>query len=83
MVMTKKEAKALGLKKYLGVECKRGHRGWRYTYSGACIECRSLYYAAEHMQAPPLWEVIEERVHKYDVAAVRAYCASLRERRGY
>lgn len=30
-----------GEPKFLGNPCKRGHEGWRYTQSGACIECNA------------------------------------------
>ncbi len=41
-VITKSQAKALGLRKYFtGVACKHGHVGERYI-SGSCIECTAL-----------------------------------------
>jgi len=40
-IISKKEAKALGLKKYFtGEPCKHGHICERYTSSMLCIECR-------------------------------------------
>lgn len=35
------DAASKGELKYLGNPCKRGHEGWRYTQSGACIECNA------------------------------------------
>lgn len=32
-------AKVLGLVRYNGAACKRGHAGERYTSTGACVPC--------------------------------------------
>jgi 5-methylcytosine-specific restriction endonuclease McrA len=39
------DAKAQGLKRYLGRPCKVGHSGERYTRSAECCECRRLSFA--------------------------------------
>lgn len=42
--MTRKEALEMKLRKYnTGKSCKRGHNGWRYTNTGACIQCIAMY----------------------------------------
>jgi hypothetical protein len=38
--MTRAEAKALGLKRYMGPPCKHGHSGERYTCNGDCVGCK-------------------------------------------
>lgn len=40
------EAKAAGLKRYMGKPCLYGHSGERYTRSSDCCECRRLEFAA-------------------------------------
>jgi len=40
LILSKKDAKALGMKVYrTGKPCKDGHTGYRYTSTGNCIEC--------------------------------------------
>jgi len=40
MVLTRKEARLADLSVYrTGKPCKRGHTGWRYVSTGACIDC--------------------------------------------
>lgn len=41
------EAKAKGLKRYIGKPCKYGHSGERYTRSAECCECRRLSFLAK------------------------------------
>lgn len=48
-IITRKEAKALGIKMYFtGKLCKRGHISDRYTSIGRCVECvranQTVYY---------------------------------------
>jgi hypothetical protein len=38
-IRARNAAREVGLKAYLGCPCLRGHRGVRYTSSGACIQC--------------------------------------------
>lgn len=43
-IILKKQAVALGLKKYFtGKPCKQGHISERYVSGGACIECHIIY----------------------------------------
>lgn len=80
--MKRQQAIELGLKKYWGdVICKRGHDGWRYTSTGLCVACKSMYRSGLHHHAPRQWSIIEEQVHVNDVAAVRDYCQKLRDHR--
>jgi hypothetical protein len=45
-LITRKEAKAQGLKTYCtGKSCKRGHTAGRYVTSAACVECRKALNA--------------------------------------
>ena len=40
-IVTKQEAVSLGIKAYrTGKPCRRGHTGWRYLATGACIQCK-------------------------------------------
>lgn len=39
------EAKARGLKRYIGRPCKYGHSGERYTRSAECCECKRIGFA--------------------------------------
>lgn len=40
--MTRKEAKAAGLTRYIGAPCLRGHNGERSTHNGQCVACHRL-----------------------------------------
>lgn len=41
LVMDREQAKLLGFKAYrTGKLCARGHAGWRYVSTGACIDCK-------------------------------------------
>ena len=40
--MNQKEAKAAGLKKYMGNDCESSHGGERYTVNGECVKCASI-----------------------------------------
>lgn len=41
MLLSKEDARLLGLKVYrTGGACQNGHRGWRYTSTGNCLDCR-------------------------------------------
>ena len=43
MLLTRDDARALGLPVYrTGSTCKRGHTGFRYTSTGACVDCVAL-----------------------------------------
>ncbi len=80
--MKRHHAKELGLRRYYSdTVCKRGHEAWRYTVSGTCVACKSLYKKGVHSLDRGFWERVEERVHAHDVAAVRDYCRKLREYR--
>lgn len=40
MILSKKQAKAMGLKVYrTGRPCKNGHTSWRYISTNSCIDC--------------------------------------------
>jgi len=40
MIISKADAASLGFKVFrTGKPCLRGHTGWRYVSSGACVEC--------------------------------------------
>lgn len=41
-IISRKDARALGLKKYFtGIQCNHGHTDERYTRGAACVSCRS------------------------------------------
>lgn len=45
--MNRSEAKAIGLKRYSdGCKCPKGHISDRYTSTGNCVECQSIYKKA-------------------------------------
>jgi hypothetical protein len=39
MTISREEAKALGLKRFFGRLCERGHDGQRYVRGGGCFGC--------------------------------------------
>ena len=61
-IITKRQARELGLSRYrTGKLCPHGHRGWRYTVSGACIQC--INHGSPY----------KKRMHKLALACA-AYC---------
>lgn len=54
MEISRKDAKALGLKIYrTGRPCFKGHVGWRFVSSGACVSCRGLLNGLESTHYEP------------------------------
>ena len=57
-VISRKEAKARGLKHYIGKPCKHGHIGERFVTSGNCFDCYRLKSAEQtkrFREANPLY----------------------------
>ncbi len=48
--MTRKEARAMGLVRYQGGPCSRGHTGPRYARTGNCCECERLRLNERHAE---------------------------------
>lgn len=47
-LVTRAEAKAAGKDKYLtGKMCKYGHLSERYTSTGQCVRCTSIFYLSD------------------------------------
>jgi hypothetical protein len=47
-MMTREEAKALGLKRYFGEPCPKAHYGERFVSSKECCTCSALRQKAKH-----------------------------------
>lgn len=87
-IITRREAADRGLRHfYTGKPCKRGHDSRRYTATGGCMKCASVYVKQYNKQ------VIEQmsarahglfsyRLHPDDHAAALAYCQALDMQRG-
>ncbi len=64
MVLSKDEAAAVGSATYrTGLPCRRGHTGWRYVSSGACIACmrsQPVQQYREHVDLSRLITVAEQ-----------------------
>lgn len=68
--MEKKEAKALGLKKYnTGRKCKRGHQSDRWTSSGMCCDCLNERNVREYWKDPDAAREKAKRNYNPDYAA--------------
>ena len=74
--MERKEAIGKGLVKYItGRECNRGHSGFRYTNTGACVDCIRIYNQGGDYVS------VTERVHKDDEVMAREFLRVLRDSR--
>lgn len=72
-IISRKEAKALGLKRYFtGKPCRlRQHIGERRTGAGTCVECASLQLAKWRKQNPDAARLIRCRYIKKNLEKVR------------
>ncbi len=58
--MTRAEAKAQGLNRYISKFCKHGHLSKRYTCNGRCVECAHQMRKNKYMRRRTFWN--EERL---------------------
>lgn len=72
--MALKEARATGMHKFLPFKpCHRGHDGFRYAKTGACIDCVRLLRRGLRET-----ETVVITAHPQDIAAIKAFAANLR-----
>lgn len=81
-ISSRKQAYYEGKSKYYtGVPCIRGHSGMRYTNTGACCGCISVYSqqkrSKSYQQKPKLHEVLVGLIDLRDVNALKAYVSAL------
>lgn len=76
-IITRKEAKAQGLKTYFtGNPCKRGHNSQRYTSSRGCVECLRIRDKETRTQRKAYFDSRREQKSEYD----KQYRADNREK---
>jgi hypothetical protein len=71
MENSRKAAKALGEKTYLGKPCKEGHHAGRLTSNGECLICHQVrvskdYHASRVFYAPDPVEETYALVYQFD-----------------
>ena len=65
-IVSKLEAKALGLKQYFtGIPCRKGHTSERYTNGGGCIAC---------VMSPENMEASRKRLKEKQANYLRQWC---------
>lgn len=80
-IITRKEAKALGLKRYFtGKPCKRGHICDRYV-SDSCVECKKDYYQDNKEQITEKQKVYHKINKKQITERNKEYYKSNREQK--
>lgn len=87
-IMKRREAAQQGLSKYYtGVVCRKGHDTFRWTASGACVQC-AAEYAGHYVRkmrrglADRMRGHFSYPCHPDDQAAALAYCQALDLARG-
>jgi hypothetical protein len=73
-ILTRKDAKRLGLKRYFtGRPCRRGHIAERYVSTKTCVECSALQSRQWVIDNPERWDEYIDTWNKDNPALKREY----------
>lgn len=82
-IVTKKDAKLIGLKHFFtGKPCKRGHIDRRFVSTGVCVSCNRDNVSSGRVENRHD-VVFTYRIHREDFPAAQAFCEALRLQRGW